>query len=184
MHFQYPAFVLPSSHNCWFWYHICMQIIFTIYFMLPLQVSFSIFNFLVSNTVSLLHVTLQVAKFQRWNMHLFPARNKSLCHQYRVWVKFQLVLHILLMMILQLYHLPPPFPLPVSNSSCLYPRCQPLYVSCCTVLLYFSWYCTVGLKMFSLFFCVCKPITVQYYIAISVSWVPKLTLLDLWTNWT
>ena len=29
-----------------------------------------------------------------------------------------------------------------------------------------------------------KPITVQYYIADSVSWVPKLTLLDLWTNWT
>ena len=29
-----------------------------------------------------------------------------------------------------------------------------------------------------------KPITVQYYIADGVSWVPGLTLLDLWTNWT
>ena len=29
-----------------------------------------------------------------------------------------------------------------------------------------------------------KPITVQYYIADCVSWVPKITLLDLRTNWT
>ena len=28
-----------------------------------------------------------------------------------------------------------------------------------------------------------KPITVQNYIADCVSWVPQLTLLDLWTNW-
>ena len=28
-----------------------------------------------------------------------------------------------------------------------------------------------------------KPITVQYYIADCVSWVPRLTLLDLGTNW-
>ena len=29
-----------------------------------------------------------------------------------------------------------------------------------------------------------KPITVQYYIADCVSWVPRLTLLDLRTNWS
>ena len=29
-----------------------------------------------------------------------------------------------------------------------------------------------------------KPITVQYYIANCVYWVPRLTLLDLRTNWT
>ena len=29
-----------------------------------------------------------------------------------------------------------------------------------------------------------KPIEVQYYIADCVCWVPRLTLLDLWTNWT
>ena len=29
-----------------------------------------------------------------------------------------------------------------------------------------------------------KPITVQYYIADYVSWVPRLTLLDLRTDWT
>ena len=32
--------------------------------------------------------------------------------------------------------------------------CQQLYTSCCTILLNFSMYCTVRLKMFSLF-CVC-----------------------------
>ena len=84
---------------------------------------------------------------------------------------------------------------PVSNSSCLFTWCQPLYASCCTVLLYFSRCYTVRLKMFSLF-CVCflcfffyvkntiKPITVPYCIADCVSQVPRLTLLDLQTHWT
>ena len=68
--------------------------------------------------------------------------------------------------------------------------CQPVYANCGTVLLCLSRYCIVRLKIFSLFFvfvfyvhiiCVkkyCKPITVQYYIAGNVSWVPRLTLLD------
>ena len=48
--------------------------------------------------------------------------------------------------------------------------------------------------MFSLFFVLffmyylCekyyKPITVHYYIADGVSWVPRLIFLDLRTNWT
>ena len=52
---------------------------------------------------------------------------------------------------------PSPLPSPTSspssssNSSCLCTRCQPLYASCCTVLLHFSRCCTVRLKMF---FCV------------------------------
>ena len=29
-----------------------------------------------------------------------------------------------------------------------------------------------------------RPITVQRYVANCVSWVPRLTLLDLCTNWT
>ena len=103
----------------------------------------------------------------------------------------QLALHLLLLTILQLYRLPPPLPTPVSNSACLFTRCQPLYASCCTGLLYFSRYCTVRFKMFyflCLFFMyyLCekyyKPITVQYYIADCVSWVPRLTLLDLRTG--
>jgi len=36
-------------------------------------------------------------------------------------------------------------------------------------------------------YCLCekhdKPITVHYYITNCVSWVPRLTLLDLQTNW-
>ena len=58
-------------------------------------------------------------------------------------------------------------------------------------VLYFSRYCTVRLKMFyflCLFFVYylcekyCKLITVEYYIVDCVSWVPRLTLLDLQTN--
>ena len=56
------------------------------------------------------------------------------------------------------------------------------------LVLYFSKYCTVKIKIFSLFsvcfflmYYLCekyyKPIIVQYYIASCVSWVPMLTLL-------
>ena len=133
-----------------------------------------------------LHRNLQVEKFQRCG---------RVFHQCQARVKLQLALRLLLLTILQPYHLPPPLPSPVSNSSCLFPWCQPLDASCCTGLLYFSRYCTVRLKVFSLFlgclsfmYYLCekcyKPITVQYYIADCVSWVPRLTLLDLRTNWT
>ena len=76
------------------------------------------------------------------------------------------------------------------DSSYLFTWCQPLYASCCTVPLCFSRYCTLRLKM--LYFCVCFlcsicvksiinlfHIPMQYYIADCVSWVPRLTLLDL-----
>ena len=56
------------------------------------------------------------------------------------------------------------------------------------------YHCTLRLKMFYLILCLffmyylCekyyKPITVQYYIADCVSWVPRLTLLGLRTYWT
>ena len=143
--------------------------------------------------VSPLPTNLIVANFQRCECALVPARNQNLCHQRHAWVKLQLALSFLLLMILQLYHIPPPLPPPVSNSSCLFTQCQPLYASCCILPLYFSRYCTVRLKMFYflyLFFMyyLCKkyykPITVQYYIADFVSWVPRFTSLDLRTNWT
>lgn len=54
------------------------------------------------------------------------------------WVKFQLALRLLMLRILQLHHLPPPLPPHVSNSSCLFTLCQPLYASCCTGLLLFK----------------------------------------------
>ena len=95
------------------------------------------------NRVSPLHTNLQVAGFQRCGRAF---------HQHQAWVKFQLALHLLLLTILKLYRRPPPLPPLVSDSSCLFTWSQPLYASCCTVLLYFSRYCTVRLKMFSLVF--------------------------------
>ena len=55
-----------------------------------------------------------------------------------------------------------------------------------TAVLY---YCTSqGTVRVKMFYFVCekydKPITVQYYIADCVSWVCRLTLLDLRINWT
>ena len=152
----------------------------------------------VQNAMQCYHVTYDEKKrpttqtsldrFFKRVIELNLARNQNLCHQRQAWVKLQLALRLLSLMILQLYHPPPPFPPPVSNSSCLFTRCQPLYANCCTVLLYFSRYCTVRLKMFyflCLFFryYLCekyyKPITVQYYVSDCVSWVPRLSLLDL-----
>ena len=79
-------------------------------------------------------------------------QSRELVHVSGIHCHMQLALLLLLLTILQLYRLPPPLPPPVSNSSCLFTQCQPLYASCCAVLLYFSRYCTVRLKMFSLFF--------------------------------
>ena len=49
--------------------------------------------------------------------------------------------------------LPPTLPPAVSNSSCLFTQCQPLSVSCGTVLLYYSKYCKIKNVFFIL--CVC-----------------------------
>jgi len=76
------------------------------------------------------------------------ARKQNFCHQRQVWMKLQLDVHLLLLTILQLHHLPPPLLPLVSNSSCLFTQCQLLCASCCTVLLYFSRYYTVRLNMF------------------------------------
>ena len=47
---------------------------------------------------------------------------------------------------------PSALPPSVVNSSCLFARCQPLYASCYTLLLHFSRYYTVRLKMSPSFF--------------------------------
>jgi len=73
-------------------------------------------------------------------------------YQCREWVRVQPAVHLLLLSILQLCHLPPPLPFPVRNSPCLFAQCQYLCANCCSVLLYFSRYWTVRLKM--LIFCV------------------------------
>ena len=49
---------------------------------------------------------------------------------------------------------PAPLPPPGSNSSSLFTGCQPLYASCCTILLYFLRYCALRFKTFSLLLCV------------------------------
>ena len=72
-----------------------------------------------------------IANFQRCE-HVSGSR-KILCHQGQAWMKSQLTLCLLLLMTLQLYHLAPPLPPPVSNSSCLFTCCQPLYASYHTV---------------------------------------------------
>ena len=79
-----------------------------------------------------------LALSSRGHIELNPARSQNLCHQRQAWVTLQLALHLLLLMTLQLYHLPPPLSPPVSNSFCLFTWCQPLDASSCTVLLYFS----------------------------------------------
>ena len=96
--------------------------------------------------------TFKLRTFKDAKVHLVPARNQNLCHQRQKWVKWQLALHLLLLMILQLYHLPPPLPPPVSNSSCLFTWCQPLYAQLlyCTTVLFKVLYCKI--KKFSLFF--------------------------------
>lgn len=91
-------------------------------------------------------------------------------------MKLQLAFHLLLLMILQFFHLPPLLSPPVSIFSCLFTQCQPLYAMCC-VLLYFLRYCTVRFQMFIFFvFYVLfiekydKIIIVQYHIADQISW--------------
>ena len=81
-----------------------------------------------SGTVSPLPTNLQIANFQRCGCTF---------HQPQVRVKLQLALHLILLTILQLYHLPPPPPPPVSSSSLPVhsvpaPVCQLLY--CTTIL--------------------------------------------------
>ena len=65
------------------------------------------------------------------------------------------------------------------------PVCQLLY---CTTVLFKVLYCKIKniflFFMYYLFEKYHKPITVQYYRADYVNWVPRLTLLDLRTNWT
>ena len=102
-------------------------------------------------------------------------------------VTLQLALHLLLLMILPLYHLPPL----VSNASCLFTRRHPVHVSCGTVL-YFSRHCKTKKVFFTFVFVfmysLCEkyytPITAQYSLTDCTSWVPRLTLLDFQTNWT
>ena len=61
----------------------------------------------------------------------------------------------------------PTFSLHSSHSSCLFSQCQPLYASYYTILLYFSRYCTVRLKMF-IFVFLFYVLSEKYYKPISM----------------
>ena len=65
--------------------------------------------------------------FQEGRQNWIPQGFKG--HQGQAWVTLQLALHLLLLRILQLYHLPLPLPSPASNSSYLLTWCQPWYAS-------------------------------------------------------
>ena len=97
------------------------------------------------------------------------------------------LLHLLLLTIVQLYHLPPPLPPPASNSSCLFTVPASVGLVYYTVLLYFSRYCTVRFKMFFCFYLFVWKVSWTYYSTLlysnCVSWVHRLTL-SLQTNWT
>ena len=95
-------------------------------------------------TVGPLHMNLHVVNFQK---------RKRAIHQHQVWVKLQLALHLYCWQ---------PFSSTISRllsllQSVTFLTCSldasPQYAGCYTVLLYFSNYCTVGLKFFSLFLC-------------------------------
>ena len=77
--------------------------------------------------------TFKLQTFKDANVHPIPAKSQNLCHRCQTWVKLQLALCLLLLMTLQLCHLPPPLPPLVGNSSCLFTPCQPLCTSCCTL---------------------------------------------------
>ena len=61
-------------------------------------------------------------------LHMNFQRCEHVFQQCQAWVKLQLALCFLLLMILQLYHLPPPLPPPITNSSCLFNPCMPAVV--------------------------------------------------------
>ena len=65
---------------------------------------------------------------------LNAARSQNLYYQHQAGVRLQLALCLLLLALLQLCRLPPPLPLQVRNSSCLFTLYQPLYARCCPVL--------------------------------------------------
>ena len=95
-------------------------------------------------------------------MHLVPARNQNLCHQCQAWVKRHLAHPCQSPTADHSSALPPPTP-PFPDSSCLFIRCQALYASSCTVLLYFSRYFKIKKFFFLCYLCekYYKPITAQ-----------------------
>ena len=75
-------------------------------------------------------------KLKDVNPHLAPARSQNRCHRCQTGVKLQLALRLLLLIVLQLYHISPPLPPPVASSSWLFIDASPCMPA---IVLY---YCT------------------------------------------
>ena len=140
---------------------------------------------LEGSTVSHLHMNLHVANFQRckcaFSNYVRPEWNRSLPSVCYCWWFFSSTISHLLLQLVTLL-----------ACSLAAPVCQVLY---CTTVLSKVLYC----KVQNIFFIVCVLLwciicvkhiinlsqysTEQYSIADCVSWVPRLTLVDLWTNW-
>ena len=88
------------------------------------------------NIVSPLYTKLQGSDFQRCECVSYQMSGVS---------ETAACLHLLLLKILPLYHLPSA----VSNSSYLFTQCPFRNASYCAILLYFSRHCTAVFKMFS-----------------------------------
>ena len=77
-------------------------------------------------------VTESRTRLSNWTTtdRIDPAGSQNPYHQHQAWMKSKPVLCPLLLTILQLRHLPPRLPSPVSCSSCLFAWCQPPCASC------------------------------------------------------
>ena len=100
--------------------------------------------------------TQQVLYLRTFKLQAF--RDVSLlCHglSHQLRTTLQLAIRLLLQRILQLYHLPRLLPPPVSQSSCLFTQCQPLYASCSswTTVLFKELYYQIKNVFFCLFAC-------------------------------
>ena len=103
------------------------------------------------DTVSHLHIKLQVVNFQRCRWIASGKEQEPLSLTSGV-SEIAVCPPSPIAEDLQLYHLPPTLLLSVSNSSCLLTWCQPWYAGCCTAPLHFWRYWTTRWKMFSLSF--------------------------------
>ena len=106
------------------------------------------------------------SRFELWKMRT----HVPLC---QVWMKLQFAIYLLLLMIVQLYLLPPPLP-PVSNSSGSFTQCQPLCASPCVPAVV-PYYCTFQgtmsmhmLTCFSCFWLFAIPWTVAHQAPLSI----------------
>ena len=113
-------------------------------------------------------------------------------HPCQACVTLQLALRRLLLTTLQLHHLLPPLPPPsVTFPACSLDASPVCRLLCWTTVLFKVLWCKIKNALFFVFVFMyywCekyyKPITAQCYIAVCVSWVPRLTLLVLWAKWT